>query len=1011
MNMTRFFTALVILVGGATLTLTAFLMTKIWEKEIISAALARDNIACSAALQTQIELHLMLSRSLLGLFTSSEQVSRDEFNRFADTLIRNSTNIIAVGWLPRIRAEERDQFAKELKSFRADHRGLWEFNASAEPVEAGPRKNYFPVFYTIPFESTRRLLGFDVSSVADASAAMETARDSADVAVAAEIRPAIEGQQEKRFVTFLPYYTAGRIPQSIIERRETLQGFLVSSHKIESILSASLSASGEERINLYLFDQTDRSQTRFLYAYGKTISDSPTDLSTLLGSGAVQTRDIKVGNRTWLLAVEATPAYSAAKKTWQPFFVLITGTLISLLLVAFIDKILTSSQRARQLAQKERDARKLAEEALAEQHRTEVALRESEQRFRAIFNNSYQFTGLLKTDGTLIDANDTALAFINADKSEVIDKPFWESGWWGHSDELCEQLKKAIAQAATGKQVLFVATHLSARDQIHTVEVSITPIFDEQGQVQLLIPEGRDISERIEMEQKLEASEKDLRMLLEQSPIGLRLCTLDGQIVEANPAFSRIIGYTIEEILQLNVIDITPSEYALEERDSFIYQLNTTGSFGPYEKEYIHKDGHLVPVRINGILLERRGEKFFWASIEDITALKASEKEAQLLTEQLIQAQKIEAIGTLASGIAHDFNNILSAILGFAELTLRNASCDPATEKNLGFILSATNRGRDLVRQILMFSRKENETQEAFTVAPIVEETYALLRQMIPSSISISLDAQEQVGKIAGDKTQIQQVIMNLCTNAFHAMPDSGGQINIGLKQVKLDGTRATGKNLPHGEYALITVADNGSGIPEQIISQIFDPFFTTKERERGTGLGLSVVHGIVKRHGGTIEVESTVGKGSTFFVFLPVSSASNDADSHEEHPLETGHGDERILFIDDEPMLKELGQLSLETFGYQVTATTSAKEALELFSDDPSAFDLIITDQTMPEMTGTDLTRKALSIRPDIPIIICTGDGDKKTREKALSFGARALLAKPVRINELVREIRKFLG
>ena len=463
--------------------------------------------------------------------------------------------------------------------------------------------------------------------------------------------------------------------------------------------------------------------------------------------------------------------------------------------------------------------------------------------------------------------------------------------------------------------------------------------------------------------------------------------------------------------MQLNVIDITPSEYALEERDSFIYQLNTTGSFGPYEKEYIHKDGHLVPVRINGILLERRGEKFFWASIEDITALKASEKEAQLLTEQLIQAQKIEAIGTLASGIAHDFNNILSAILGFAELTLRNASCDPATEKNLGFILSATNRGRDLVRQILMFSRKENETQEAFTVAPIVEETYALLRQMIPSSISISLDAQEQVGKIAGDKTQIQQVIMNLCTNAFHAMPDSGGQINIGLKQVKLDGTRATGKNLPHGEYALITVADNGSGIPEQIISQIFDPFFTTKERERGTGLGLSVVHGIVKRHGGTIEVESTVGKGSTFFVFLPVSSASNDADSHEEHPLETGHGDERILFIDDEPMLKELGQLSLETFGYQVTATTSAKEALELFSDDPSAFDLIITDQTMPEMTGTDLTRKALSIRPDIPIIICTGDGDKKTREKALSFGARALLAKPVRINELVREIRKFLG
>ncbi len=1009
--MTRFFTAFAIIVIGAVLTLTSYLSTRTWEKETVASALTRNSIVCSTALQTQIEQHLLLTKSLLGLFSSSEQVSRDEFNRFGNSLMQNTINIVAMGWIPRVHSEERELFNSQLKELGLSQQTIWEFDASGKPVEVGSREEYYPIFYSVPADTSAKFLGFDIASVANPAAAMEAARDSASISVTAEIRPAVEGHQENRFLTFLPYYARGKIPTRVDERRRDLRGFLVCGHQIDRILAASLSASGEDRINLYLFDQTDQDQIQFLFAYGQTVTDTPTDLKTLLSAGTFQTQNINIGNRSWLLAVEATPAYIAAQKTWKPNSTLLTGALITLLLVVFIDKILTSSQRSRLLAQKEGEARKLAEKVLAEQHRVEVALRDSEQKFRAIFNNSYQFIGLLKTDGTLIDANDTSLALINADKSEVLDKPFWDSRWWGHSHELREQLKDAIALASRGKQVKFVATHSSTEGQVHTVDFSITPLFDEQGQVTLLIPEGRDISDRIEMEQKLETSEKDLRMLFEQSPIGLRLCTLDGQIVQANPAYARITGYSAEEILQLNVLNMTPTDYAEQEHEELLAQLNKTGSFGPYEKEYIHKDGHLVPVRINGILLERRGEKFFWASIEDISALKSSEMEAHVLTEQLIQAQKIEAIGTLAGGIAHDFNNILSAILGFAELTLKSASCDEATKKNLGFILSATNRGRDMVRQILMFSRKENETQETFEVNPIVEETYTLLRQMIPSSISISLDIQEPIGQISGDKTQIQQVIMNLCTNAYHALPESEGRISIGLKQVELDGTHPSGNTLAQGQYTLISVTDNGKGIPEQIISQIFDPFFTTKEREHGTGLGLSVVHGIVKRHGGAIEVESEVGKGTTFFVYLPVSSASEETDNREESQPETDNGNERILFIDDEPMLKELGQLSLESFGYQVTATTSAKEGLELFSDDPASFDLIITDLTMPEMTGTDLTHKALTIRPDIPVIICTGDSDKKTRGKALTLGARALLAKPLRINELVQEIRKVLG
>lgn len=513
-------------------------------------------------------------------------------------------------------------------------------------------------------------------------------------------------------------------------------------------------------------------------------------------------------------------------------------------------------------------------------------------------------------------------------------------------------------------------------------------------------------TEVVAANQKLLESEVHLKGLIDQSPIGLALCKMDGSLVTVNPAYADIIGYSIEETLQLTYWDVTPEKYAPQEQEQ-IGLLETTGHYGPYEKEYRHRDGHLVSVRLNGMILTRNNEKYIWSSVEDITTLK----EKNRLEEQLRQSQKMEAIGSLAGGVAHDFNNILAAILGYTELVLRNPDTHPKNKKKLEQVLAAAKRAKELVKQILMFSRKGLEQREHVNISAIVDETAQLLRNTIPTTVALNLDVKTETATVLADSTQIHQVIMNLCTNAYHAMPAESGEITISLKQVSVDNMIAAEyPNLRQGEYALLSVSDTGVGMPPEVLARIFEPFYTTKKQGKGTGMGLAVVHGIIQSHDGAIGVESTLGKGTTFKVFLPLSGVAEDSDSAEENALclkGTGH----ILFVDDEIMLAELGKETLESLGYRVTAITSGVDALARFSTKPNDFDLIITDQTMPEMTGDVFAKKALLVRSDIPIIICTGHSTLLDTDKAKTIGIKALLMKPVEGNDLALEVRKALG
>jgi len=400
--------------------------------------------------------------------------------------------------------------------------------------------------------------------------------------------------------------------------------------------------------------------------------------------------------------------------------------------------------------------------------------------------------------------------------------------------------------------------------------------------------------------------------------------------------------------------------------------------------------------------LERKVEE----RTKEISHIK---KKRRKLERKLQQAQKMEAIGTLAGGIAHDFNNILSAIIGFTELATLNVDDGSAVLRNLDQVLKASERAKDLASQILTFSRQSEQERKPIQIESQIKQALKLLRSSLPATIEIQQNIENNVDFILADPTQIHQVVMNLCTNAAHAMREEGGIMEVTSKPVELDNDFTFQyPDIEPGPYLKLTVTDTGYGISSEIINSIFDPYFTTKKKGDGTGLGLAVVYGIVKSYGGGITVQSELERGSTFNVYFPRIESKIISETKEAKPLPRGN--ECIIFLDDEQVLVEMVEQILGALGYSVVTHTNSLEALELFRSEPDRFDLVITDMTMPKMTGDKMIREVLKIRSDIPTILCTGYSEKIDKEGASELGVSEFVMKPLDMRNLAVIIRKVL-
>lgn len=502
---------------------------------------------------------------------------------------------------------------------------------------------------------------------------------------------------------------------------------------------------------------------------------------------------------------------------------------------------------------------------------------------------------------------------------------------------------------------------------------------------------------------QLKESEHHYRTMFEKSANAVFLVDKhSGRYLDANPAAEKLTGRTKEQLQILTTREVSP--------ESSQHRLRSlTHPFSQIENSnitYVQPDGSHRQAMLNAVSLT---DDLLMGIAQDITELKKAEKEQQKLESRLVQAQKMEAIGNLAGGIAHDFNNILSSVLGFTELSLDDAAEGSTQQGNLQEVYAAGLRAKDLVNQILAFARQSDASLRPIEVSGVVKEVSRLLRATIPATIEICQKINSD-GVVLANETQMHQIVMNLCTNGAQAMQETGGILSIELQDLRADDTIDWHLlDLKRGDYIALSISDTGCGIDPTIINSIFEPYFTTKKIGEGTGMGLAMVKGIVETYGGSISVESIPKKSTVFTIYLPVTTNRGSNVNLEKQDLP--RGTERILLIDDEPPIARMGSQLLESLGYVVTSRTSSYEALELFREKSGDFDLVITDMTMPQMTGAELASQLIEIRPELPIILCSGYSDKISADAATEVGVMGFVYKPFTKAELSEKIQFVLG
>ena len=511
----------------------------------------------------------------------------------------------------------------------------------------------------------------------------------------------------------------------------------------------------------------------------------------------------------------------------------------------------------------------------------------------------------------------------------------------------------------------------------------------------------RDVTERKLAEEALQESEEKYRTLFEDSLDALFMVTVDGTLIGANKAYFELFGYEKEEILGHSVIKTYADPAA---RPRYHEALLAKGFVKDYPLRLVRKDGRQLDCLLSSrIELDKDGNILIARGfIRDTT-------EQKNLQRQLLQAQKMEAIGTLAGGVAHDFNNLLTVVMGFSELLLAEKDQKHPDYADLQKIFHASKNGAELVQRLFMFSRKSEPKLVPMNLNKQIVQVEKLLRRTIPKMVDINLDLSADLPEINADQSQVEQMLMNLAVNARDAIPDIG-KLTVRTSVVTLD-EEYCGLHLEAtpGEYLLLEVTDTGHGMDRETVEHIFEPFFTTKEVGRGTGLGLAMVYGIVKQHNGHIAVYSEVGKGTTFRVYLPIIPADVEPDV-EASGMMHAFGTETVLLVDDEDLVSDLGVRSLTKHGYTVLKAANGREALHLFKKERSRISLVILDLIMPEMGGSECLKQLLKIDPQVNVLVASGFSADASVKETIQMGAKGFVSKPFRVNELLRDVRKVL-
>ena len=641
------------------------------------------------------------------------------------------------------------------------------------------------------------------------------------------------------------------------------------------------------------------------------------------------------------------------------------------------------------------------QQEIHERIRAEEALRENEALLRTLIETLPALVWLKDPDGVYLSCNPKFERFFGAKQSEILGKTDYDF----IDKDLADLFRKNDKAAMVVGGASLNEEEITYADDGHRefLETIKTPMFDCDGKLIGVLGVGHDITDRKNIETLMSKSEEQWNRTFNAITDIVTLQDVDMNIVKINMTGCDALDLTCEEIVGKHCYELFHGSN-IPCPDCPLLVTQTT--FEPYTKEMTHEKLGKTFLVSAAPMLDEQGELTNIAHVaKDITEHKKLEAE-------LFQAHKMEAIGTLAGWIAHDFNNILSVIIGYSEITkvdIRGGTGNP--EKNIDQILKASRRATELVKQILTFSRKTEHQAQPLNPHLIVKEALKMLRSSLPTTISIQQDIDSECGLVLADPINIHQITMNLCTNALHAMENEKGSLGIRLTRKDVRADQIEESDVDPGSFIVLSISDTGHGMGPETIKRIFEPYFTTKEMGKGTGLGLAVIHGIIKEYNGFIKVASEPGQGTTFHVHIPALEEDGSMeDESADQGIPVPSGTERVLVVDDEVAIVNMNKVVLERLGYQVTGTTDSLDALEKIRTNPDQFDLIITDQTMPNMTGSELAQEVFRIKHNMPIILCTGYSSVLSEKDALSMGIKKYVRKPVDRTTLAKAVREVL-
>lgn len=652
-------------------------------------------------------------------------------------------------------------------------------------------------------------------------------------------------------------------------------------------------------------------------------------------------------------------------------------------------------------------------EDITERKLAEEALRSSEQRLADMINFLPDATFVIDKGGKVIAWNRAMEEMTGLETTKILGKGDFEYAvsFYGARRPILinlalqrdEEAEKLYPYIDRDHDILVSEVYVPLLKGGLHLWLKASPLYDSSGNVVGAIESIRDVTARKQAEKALRESEDRYRQLFEmESDAVFVVDNTTGAILEVNATASGFYGYSREELLRMRNVDLSAEPEKTRA---------ATGQRVPRVPIRYHrkKDGTLFPVEIVARHFNWRGREVHVAAIRDISFRIEAEEEKRRLQDQLLHAQKMEAIGTLAGGLAHDFNNLLQAVQGYAELVLLRKRGDEPGYRELHEIIRAARKGTELTRQLLTFSRKVESELKPLDLNYAVEQIKELLARTIPKMIDIELRLAGELKMVEADPTQIEQVLMNLAVNAKDAMPE-GGKLLIETRNVTLDKRYCdTHLGAKPGEYVLLTVSDTGHGMDRETLEHIFEPFFTTKGVGRGTGLGLAMVYGIVKNHNGHIMCYSEIGLGTTFRIYLPTVEEAPEVPREREEHLTAG-GAETILLVDDEEAVRELGKEMLETVGYRVLVASNGEEALALYAERMDEVALVILDLIMPAMGGKACAEALIRLNPRVKVLIASGYAVNGRLEETLRTGAKGFIAKPYELREILRRVRDVL-